>query len=454
MPLQALPGIVAAVGPARQADLTTFTSVALELIRLRAGVNPIADVQKWRDAGARGVVLQLLSPAPGRGPLSPNAFVDAFAEVLEAFLVVGVRDVEVHDEPNRADRGAGVSWQDGTAFADWFGEVAYLLRRRVGGALRIGFPALSLTELPHPDPVARIDASAFLKQCCSALESADWAALHLYWRTLAEMRGLDGALGSLHSYLRAFPRQRFIVTEFANVNLEMPVALRGEQYTEFMLLMAQYERVLGACGFLLRSYDRRYRPLGWLDADGRPTAVVDEIAARSRLPDPHALGFFWPTERRRYDQLFGQDPQHYYDCCRMTGGHNGVDLGVDVASPEASPIRAALPGTVTQVAFDEVGYGHHIRVRSYGPMGEEITLLYAHLSRIEVTVGMLVSGGELLGWAGSSPYGRQPHLHLGMRMKGVSIPPVFDGLNPRPYLQVGLRRSPQPPPARGSAKAP
>lgn len=436
-------GVLAGAGPAHPLDLQAFERCRLNLIRLRVGVNPAEDVGSWRDAGASMVILQLLSPLPSQAPTSPGEFVEAFSSEIARFLDQGVRYLEVHDEPNRVDRGAGISWQDGAAFAAWFREVAARLRDRFGDAVKLGFPALAPSRLPRPDPSAPVDDLTFLEPCRDALAEADWAALHLYWRTVEEMRAFDGPLQALRMYLEPFADQDFIVTEFANVNPELASTVRGDQYAEFYTTMAQYDRILGVCGFLLHAEDPRYAPLAWLDADGHPRAMVARIADRPAMPDPYRLWMTWPTEYPDYNQFFGENQRTYYDCCRMAGGHNGVDLRVDFSTPEDSPIWSALPGTVVQVALDETGYGHHLRVRSYGPIGEEITLIYAHLSGIVVSTGMLVERGDLLGWAGSTGWSTGPHLHLGMRIAGIHNPAIFDWLNPLPYLESQPRGVPR-----------
>jgi murein DD-endopeptidase MepM/ murein hydrolase activator NlpD len=429
------PGVLAPAGPVRQTDLAAFAAAGLRLVRLRCRVNPARDVARWRDAGATRFILQLLSPEPARRLTSPQAFVERASPDLESYLKVGVRYVEVHGEPNRADRGAGVSWQDGAAFNMWFEEICAVMRERFGEAIRLGFPALAPSHGPYPDPTAAIPEDPFLSQCERALQVADWIALHVFWRTVEEMRGFDGGMRCLRRYLEHFPEQHFIVTAFANVNPDLSPRVRGEQYAEFLTLMAQYDRVLGASGYLLRSSDRRYSPLAWTQIEGEPTAVLAELAARPRLPDSTCMPMAWPTPSRRYLQLFGANQQAYYRCCQLTGGHNGVDLDVGGSTEGAAPITAAWDGTVTQVAFDEGGYGYHVRVRSYSPEGAAVMLLYAHLTAIEVTVGTLVSRGDLLGYVAKPDRGAvAPHLHLGMQMAGVRLPQVYDGLNPRPYL--------------------
>ena len=78
----------------------------------------------------------------------------------------------------------------------------------------------------------------------------------------------------------------------------------------------------------------------------------------------------------------------------------------------------------------------NVRVRSYGPAQEQITLLYAHLSGNEVPTGTLVSRGDLIGWAGLTRTATSPRLHWGLRVEGTQVPAMSNWLNLRPYLDV------------------
>jgi murein DD-endopeptidase MepM/ murein hydrolase activator NlpD len=49
--------------------------------------------------------------------------------------------------------------------------------------------------------------------------------------------------------------------------------------------------------------------------------------------------------------------------------------------------------------------------------------LYAHLSRIDVKRGDLVTNGELLGLAGATGRVTGPHLHWGMVVQGARVDP-------------------------------
>ena len=123
-----LAGILAPIGRVRQCDLDAFSKARLNLIRLRAEVNAPNDIAQWRDAGAVDFIVHLLSPLASQIRQTPQMFVDYFSADIHAFLECGVRYIEVHDKPNRFDRGAGVSWPDGDGFASWFFETHHLLR--------------------------------------------------------------------------------------------------------------------------------------------------------------------------------------------------------------------------------------------------------------------------------------------------------------------------------------
>ncbi len=445
----AAPGVVAPAGPVQRADLVAYASVFADadkpLVRLRCHVNPASDLPKWGDAGADSFVLQLLSPTPSRQAVTPTAFVDEFSAQVGLFLDAGVRFLEIHDEPNRVDRGFTRSWEDGAAFSGWFAEVVQCLHGRFGYDVKLGFPALVAVGRPHPDVATVGDDMVFLHQCADALDSADWVALHIYWRTLDEMRGHEGVMRFPRMYLDGFPERDYIVTEFANLDPGVSSDQRGSQYAEFLTLTAQYDRVLGACGFPFRSRDPRLDPIAWMDADGTPRDIVSHISGRPRLPDPQQMPLFWPTPSRYYKRVYGQDQETYYETYGIVGGHNGVDLGLAAVAMGPSPICASLAGTVTQVALDRDGYGYHVRVRSYGPEGEAITLLYAHLSTIEVSIGMLVSRGDLLGLIDPAGDPAGAHLHLGMRVEGLHVPALQDWVNPRPYLEAQAPSAGPPP---------
>jgi len=56
--------------------------------------------------------------------------------------------------------------------------------------------------------------------------------------------------------------------------------------------------------------------------------------------------------------------------------------------------------------------------------GNGYQTLYAHLSKVSVSVGERVSQGELIGYGGRSGYATGPHLHFEVHVSGAIVDPL------------------------------
>jgi len=120
--------------------------------------------------------------------------------------------------------------------------------------------------------------------------------------------------------------------------------------------------------------------------------------------------------------------------------HNGVDIRASLGTP----VLAAEEGTITAIGNQDKycyrgAYGRFIMVNH----SNNLTTMYAHLSRIVVGEGQTVERGEVIGYSGSSGYATGPHLHFTvfaqptfyMGPSKVCGPMPFGGdLNPVGYL--------------------
>ena len=112
--------------------------------------------------------------------------------------------------------------------------------------------------------------------------------------------------------------------------------------------------------------------------------------------------------------------------------HTGIDFPV----PAGTRVKAAGRGVVVFAGWNTGGYGNLVVVKHR--LG--FASWYAHLGRVRVSPGQAVSGGTLLGYAGSTGHSTGPHLHWEVRRFDTPI-------NPLPYMlaataaRSGTRRS-------------
>lgn len=95
--------------------------------------------------------------------------------------------------------------------------------------------------------------------------------------------------------------------------------------------------------------------------------------------------------------------------------HNGIDIDGDTGDP----VRAVLIGEVV-IAGWRNGFGNTVVLNHF----DGYTTLYAHLSKISVSVGQEVDHGERIGSVGSTGWSTGPHLHFEIRINGRAVDPM------------------------------
>lgn len=95
--------------------------------------------------------------------------------------------------------------------------------------------------------------------------------------------------------------------------------------------------------------------------------------------------------------------------------------GIDIANRAGPGIAASDGGTVVVAGWpDSTGYGNRVVVDH----GNGYRSLYAHLSNIYVSIGQVISRGQLLGQMGSTGRSTGTHLHLEIYYNGVALNPL------------------------------
>ncbi|MFJ6410265.1 M23 family metallopeptidase [Streptomyces hydrogenans] len=104
----------------------------------------------------------------------------------------------------------------------------------------------------------------------------------------------------------------------------------------------------------------------------------------------------------------------------------GYHTGQDFAVPSGTPVRAVGPGRVVRAGYAGA-YGYEVVVRH--PDGRYTQ--YAHLSRVDVSAGQSVSGGQRIARSGATGRVTGPHLHFEVR----TGPSFGTDVHPLAYLR-------------------
>ncbi len=96
-----------------------------------------------------------------------------------------------------------------------------------------------------------------------------------------------------------------------------------------------------------------------------------------------------------------------------------LHAGDDMQASAGTPIHACRAGTVV-IAGPQGGYGNAVVIDHGGGMAT----LYAHQSRIGVSVGQQVAAGAVIGYVGSTGLATGPHLHFEVRINGNPVDPT------------------------------
>ena len=102
--------------------------------------------------------------------------------------------------------------------------------------------------------------------------------------------------------------------------------------------------------------------------------------------------------------------------------NNRTHSGLDIAAPAGTAIKAIASGKVVTAEL-QGGYGNLVRLNH----GNGVETYYGHCSKLLVYKGQYVNAGETIALVGSTGNSTGPHLHLEIRLNGVT-------LNPQNYL--------------------
>jgi len=113
----------------------------------------------------------------------------------------------------------------------------------------------------------------------------------------------------------------------------------------------------------------------------------------------------------------GYGDRREYDYSNGTKGYS-IHLGVDIASPEGTPVPASGRGRVV-FASPRILTGSTIIIEHL----PGLFTVYYHLSAISVKVGDVVEKGQVIGAVGMTGFATGPHLHWEVEALGTPVDP-------------------------------
>jgi len=211
--------------------------------------------------------------------------------------------------------------------------------------------------------------------------------------------------------------------EAVRVHLEATRHLAGEN----MNRMRQAFTKLGIPQPSDRDASTRSAPAGGAESrlsqlDATLMTLLDAQLQSMLLDDTRLRGMIellprsHPLRKSRVTSHFG------YRRHPLTGRFD-LHQGLDLVSDSDPRVFGAGPGKVT-FAGDSGGYGNMVVVEHDGG----IETRYAHLRRITVKEGQMVSTSTQLGVMGNTGFSSGPHLHFEVRLNGRALDPL-------PFLQ-------------------
>lgn len=155
------------------------------------------------------------------------------------------------------------------------------------------------------------------------------------------------------------------------------------------------------------------RELASLQRESDSIGVMLRTRQRGQTPPPSINGIFTAPVNGRITSSFGLRVHPILKTSRM---HNGIDYGASAGTT----IRAAGSGTVVW-SGPRGGYGNAVIIDH----GNTLATLYAHQSRVAVSVGSVVQRGQTIGYVGSTGFSTGPHLHFEVRRLGTPVNPTL-----------------------------
>jgi murein DD-endopeptidase MepM/ murein hydrolase activator NlpD len=160
----------------------------------------------------------------------------------------------------------------------------------------------------------------------------------------------------------------------------------------------------GAFGPHIDAALRHFQEYAGLNTDG--VAGPETLAALRKPPATIPLALAWPLAMPVLGDRFGPRGDRWH-------------AGVDLPAPLGTAVYSARAGEVVWAGWRD-GYGFLVTVAH----GHGERSMYAHLSRLDVRVGVWIGQGVRVGLVGATGDATGPHLHFEVRVRGAAVDPL------------------------------
>jgi murein DD-endopeptidase MepM/ murein hydrolase activator NlpD len=161
----------------------------------------------------------------------------------------------------------------------------------------------------------------------------------------------------------------------------------------------------GIFGPRIQAAVRRFQEWAGLQMDA--VAGPATLGALTADPPTVPLALAWPLSAPILGDRFGPRGDRF---------HSGLDFPVAAGTP----VYAARAGQVVYAGWRAGGWGFLVTIAH----GHGERTMYAHLSRIDVRVGVWLAQGVRVGAVGATGNASGPHLHFEVRVRGAAVDPL------------------------------
>ena len=145
----------------------------------------------------------------------------------------------------------------------------------------------------------------------------------------------------------------------------------------------------------------------------REAALIVKARERDDVRSDFAIGFVRPAQGR-ISGVYGSQRI-------LNGEAKSPHMGLDIAAPAGTLIKAPAGGVVTLVHPDMLLTGQSVIVDH----GHGVSSVYIHMSRTDVVLGQILKAGDPIGAIGMTGRASGPHLHWGLNWFEVKLDPAL-----------------------------